>query len=158
MIALFFGYQSQIIYQIKTFIGSVAKYHVAFLLTTECILLLMKSSILVNWRQIFSVSQSSMLFSFLKLFYCCSSTVVCTYPHCPPPQPSSPPSPDSTPHLVFIHVSFIGVPENPSPRLVTLDSVTITLKLLLQGEPKEHPPPNGNNSEYFTLNLKMRSN
>ena len=32
-----------------------------------------------------------------------------------PPQPSPPPSLDSTPTLGFVYVSFIVVPENPSP-------------------------------------------
>ena len=35
--------------------------------------------------------------------------------HSPRPQPSPPASPDSTPHLGYVHVSFIPVPENPSP-------------------------------------------
>ena len=32
-----------------------------------------------------------------------------------PPQPNPPPSPASTLPLGFVHVSFIVVPENPSP-------------------------------------------
>ena len=32
-----------------------------------------------------------------------------------PPQPNPPPSPASTLSLCFVHVSFIVVPENPSP-------------------------------------------
>ena len=32
-----------------------------------------------------------------------------------PPQPSPPPSPESTPPFGFVHVSFIHVLENPSP-------------------------------------------
>ena len=32
-----------------------------------------------------------------------------------PPQPKPPPSPASTLPLGFVHVSFIVVPENPSP-------------------------------------------
>ena len=51
------------------------------------------------------------LFS-LFLFYCCSVTVVCIFS---PPHPDPPPSPTSTLHLGFVHVSFIVVPENPSP-------------------------------------------
>ena len=53
---------------------------------------------------------------FLKLFYCCSITVVCIYP---PPQPNPPPSLASTPHLGFVHVSFIVVPENRSPHCLS---------------------------------------
>ena len=54
------------------------------------------------------------LFCF-KRFYCCSSTAICIFPqiyphpshrHLPPLIPSP---------LDFIHVSFIVVPENPSP-------------------------------------------
>ena len=45
-------------------------------------------------------------------FYCCSITVVCILF---PPQTSPPPSPASTLPLGFVHVSFIVVPENPSP-------------------------------------------
>ena len=35
--------------------------------------------------------------------------------HSPPPQPNPPPSLASTLPLGFVHVSFIVVPENPSP-------------------------------------------
>ena len=53
---------------------------------------------------------------FHKLLYCCSITVVCIFsPPPPPPQPNLPPSPASTLLLGFVHVSFIVVPENPSP-------------------------------------------
>ena len=53
---------------------------------------------------------------FLKNFYCCSITVVCLFsPPLPPPQPNLLPSFASTPALGFVHVSFIVVPENPSP-------------------------------------------
>ena len=52
---------------------------------------------------------------FIYLFiYCCSSTLVSIcHPPLLQPQPSSPPSPDSTP-LGFFHVFFIVVHENPS--------------------------------------------
>ena len=43
-------------------------------------------------------------FLFLKLFYCCSITLVCIFS---PPQPNPPPSPASTLPLGFVHVSFI---------------------------------------------------
>ena len=55
-------------------------------------------------------------FLIFKLFYCCSITVVCIFS---PPlyltSPNPPPSPASTLPLGFVHVSFIVVPENPSP-------------------------------------------
>ena len=56
-------------------------------------------------------------FSFLfKLFYCCSSTVVCIFsPPLTQPQPNPPPSLASTLPLGFVHMSFIVVPEIPSP-------------------------------------------
>ena len=52
---------------------------------------------------------------FLKLFYCCSITVVCIFS---PPLPHTPSKPTSLPcfHplLGFVYMSFIVVPENPS--------------------------------------------
>ena len=54
---------------------------------------------------------------FFKLLYCCWFTVVCIFSLPLPPQlhPNSPPSLASTLPLGFVHVSFIVVPENPSP-------------------------------------------
>ena len=53
---------------------------------------------------------------FFKLLYCCSITVSAFSPHLStPPQPNPPPSPATTLPLGFVHVSFIVVPENPSP-------------------------------------------
>ena len=43
-----------------------------------------------------------------------------------PPQPNAPPSPTSTLPLGFVHVSFIVVPENPSPH-----SPLVIVRLLL---------------------------
>ena len=51
---------------------------------------------------------------FLKLFYCCSITVV--YIFSSPSQAHLPPLGSALP-LGFVHVSFIVVPENPSPHL-----------------------------------------
>ena len=52
---------------------------------------------------------------FLKLFYCCSSTVVCITPDHFPRNPSHPHRPPLLPPtLGFVCVSFIVVPENPS--------------------------------------------
>ena len=55
-------------------------------------------------------------FPIFKLFYCCSITVVCIFS--PPfyPTPAKPTSlPCFHPPPWFVHVSFIVVPENPSP-------------------------------------------
>ena len=55
-------------------------------------------------------------FLIFKLFYCCSITVVFIFS--PPlyPTPAKPTSsPASTLPFGFVHVSFIVVPENPSP-------------------------------------------
>ena len=52
------------------------------------------------------------MYHFLKLFYCCSITVVCIFFS---PHPNPPPSLASTLPFGFVHVSFIVVPENPSP-------------------------------------------
>ena len=57
---------------------------------------------------------TTFFFFIFKLFYCCSITVVCIF-FPPPPHPNPPPSPASTLPLGFVHVSFIVVPENPSP-------------------------------------------
>ena len=50
-------------------------------------------------------------------FYCCSITVVCIFPYpSTSPQPNPPLSPTSKLLLGFVYVSFIVVPENPSPQ------------------------------------------
>ena len=76
-----------------------------------------------------------MLIFFLhfKLFYCCSSTVVCIYPL---PFPSSHPShphllPCFHPLLVLSMLSFIVIPENPSSRLSPPTSPLVTVSLFL---------------------------
>ena len=76
--------------------------------------------------------ESNNLFSFFKLFYCCSITVVCIFsPTLPPqPQPNLPPSLGSTLPLGFVHVSFIVVPSNPSPHYPTSPLVTVRLFLI----------------------------
>ena len=56
-------------------------------------------------------------FYFLKLFYCCSITVVCLFSPLvsTPPQPNPAPYPASTLPLGFVHVSYVVVPDNLSP-------------------------------------------
>ena len=67
----------------------------------------------------------------LRVFYCCSNTVVCifayhaSHPHLPPLIP---------PPFGFVHVSFIVVPENPFPSPAPLSPPTsplITVSLFL---------------------------
>ena len=77
-------------------------------------------------------------FYFILFFYCSSSTVVCLYPHSPP-QPSPHPSPGSTP-LWLCPVSFIVVPENPSPiPSVLIDVYTaIIFQVRIPAEPQSN--------------------
>ena len=76
-------------------------------------------SIMLPCSVLFSLGFFFLFFLFIPfyfflffLFYCCSITVVCIFS---PPQPNPDPSPASTLPLSFVHVSFIVVPENPSP-------------------------------------------
>ena len=71
------------------------------------------------------------LFSF-KLFYCCSSTVVCIYlPPSPPSQPSPPPSPDSTSPWLCPCVLYIcsRKPFPPLPLVSLPTSPLVTVRL-----------------------------
>ena len=55
-------------------------------------------------------------FQFLSYFIFVQLQLSAFSPHLStPPQPNPPPSPASTLPLDFVHVSFIAVPENPSP-------------------------------------------
>ena len=75
------------------------------------------SFFLIFKKFIFKLQFTFIFFPILQLFYCCSITVVCMSPHpSTPPQPNSLPSLASTLPLGFVHVSFIVVPENPSPQ------------------------------------------
>ena len=57
-----------------------------------------------------------LIFLFLNYFIVVQLQLSAFSPHLSiPPQPNSPPSPASTLPLGFVHVSFIVVPENPSP-------------------------------------------
>ena len=60
--------------------------------------------------------KEKIFFLIFKLFYCCSITVVCIFS---PPVYPTPAKPTSLPYLTlpfgFVNVSFIVVPENPSP-------------------------------------------
>ena len=56
------------------------------------------------------------LFEFLNYFIVVQLQLSAFSPHpSAPPQPNPPPSPASTVPLGFVHVSFIVIPENPSP-------------------------------------------
>ena len=71
---------------------------------------------------------------FFKLFYCCSITVVCVYSPLLPPHPSQTHLPPLLPPgLGLVHVSFIVVPEKPSPfpPLSPPTSPLVTVRLFL---------------------------
>ena len=60
------------------------------------------------------------IISFFFFFYCCSITVFRIFTHhFPLPQPNPPPSVVSTLPLVFVHLFFIVVLENPSPHFLS---------------------------------------
>ena len=69
----------------------------------------------LNFIQYIKMFKDIYFIYFLKLFYCCSSTVVCITPDHFPRNPSHPHRPPLLPPtLGFVCVSFIVVPENPS--------------------------------------------
>ena len=74
--------------------------------------------------------KSILYFLYHKLLYCCSITVVCIFS---PPLPNPPPSLASILPLGFVHVSFIVVPENPSPHspLVSVRLFLISMSLVI---------------------------
>ena len=61
------------------------------------------------------ISKSKDFFFFLIIWLWFNYSCLHCLPTPPSPQPNPPPSPASTLPLGFVHVSFIVVPENPSP-------------------------------------------
>ena len=87
------------------------------------------SSLMQNLMQIRCCTHSVIFF---KSLYCCSVTVVCIPPHLSSqPQPNLSPSLASTLPLGFVHVSFIVVPENPSPHHPPLTAPLAIVRLFL---------------------------
>ena len=68
-------------------------------LSSKCSLSLSQAAVVLIFHYSFTFSRTSYVWNHIPL----------------PPQPNPPPSPASTLPLDFVHVSFIAVPENPSP-------------------------------------------
>ena len=78
---------------------------------------LVKGFVLVFFFAFFGGNNPLLSLFFLTFFYRCSVTVVCIFS---PPLHPTPAKPTSLSHstlpLGFVHVSFVVVPENPSPQ------------------------------------------
>ena len=81
---------------------------------------------------VFFCKIKDIFFFFLKHFFVVQLQLSAFSPHSyPPPHPNPPPSLASTLPLGFVHVSFIVVPENPSPHRPLPTSPLAIVRLFL---------------------------